>query len=130
MEDIKDMKDTVEENEDQTSESIDAGEIELMVPIRAGGKDVTILKFDFALLSNDDLIRALKSDPKNNNPFDVNAQQLKYLFSIAAAKATDGIDEYDIRERMSAFDEIAALQVAKLFFATKARGAKIRFAKG
>ena len=126
MEDKKIMDPETEQNEESKKDT-DYGEIKLMVPIRSGDKDVNILKFDFRKLTSKDILRSMNADPQNNNPFNINAAQMMFAFSIAAAKAMDGVDEYDIRERLSAFDAIAAMQVAKLFFATKARSAKVRF---
>jgi len=97
------------------------GEFQLYAPIRAGGKDITVLEYDFQALTGWEIMDALDSDPKATNIFRVTNKQAMMMFAMAVAKKTPGIDATDIRERMGSVDAIKVAQLAALFFATSSR---------
>ena len=92
------------------------GTLDLAVPIRAGGKDVTVLEFDFQKLTGMEIAEAIDSDKTATSIFHLTAKQGLNMFAIAASKATQGIDTADIKERIGAEDGMAAVQLAILFF--------------
>ena len=101
---------------DETIRHFGKGKFMLAVPIRAGGKDVTELNYDFTKVTGMEYVEALDSDIRNTNAFRVSATQAHTLFAVAAAKVTDGIDATDIKKRMSAQDSVKAVQLATIFF--------------
>ena len=92
------------------------GKMALRTPIMADNKPVSELTFDFTALTGREYVDALDSDPRAMNAFHITSAQAFALFAKAAAKATDGIDEADIRERMGAMDCVKATQLAAVFF--------------
>lgn len=103
------------------------GKMELMAPIRAGGKDVNTLVFDFTSLTGREIMEALdKGSGTGMNAFRVTNMQAFNLFAAAAGKATEGIDATDIRERMGAVDSVKAVQLATVFFSAANRAGNRR----
>lgn len=102
------------------------GKLTLAAPIRAGGKDVTELNYDFTKLSGLDFVEAMDADPKAVNLFRLSARQAMEMFARAAIKETEGIDATDIRERMGAQDAMKATQLATVFFAAANRAGNNR----
>lgn len=92
------------------------GVMKLKKPIRSRSKDVEELRFDFTALTGKEYVDALDKDTQASNAFRISATQAYNLFAAAAAKATGGIDETDIRTRMSAEDGVKAVQMATIFF--------------
>lgn len=92
------------------------GKMALRTPILADNRQVEELIFDFTALTGREYVDALDSDTKAMNAFRVSNAQAFALFTKAAAKATDGIDEADIRDRMGAMDCVKATQLAAVFF--------------
>jgi len=129
----KRMKETevgieVVETEDTAQDEINAGDpkallekvakgtLTLVNPIRAGGKDVAELEYDFQKLTGWEYAEAMDEERGTRGMFQVSAKQCFALFAAAAAKATKGIDATDIKERMGAADAVTAGQVAQLFY--------------
>lgn len=102
------------------------GKMTLRTPILADNRQVEELIFDFTALTGREYVDALDSDPKAMNAFRVSNAQAFALFTKAAAKATDGIDETDIRERMGAMDCVKATQLAVVFFNACNRAGNMR----
>ena len=92
------------------------GRMALRTPIMADNRPFEELTFDFTALTGREYVDALDSDQRATNAFRVTSAQAFALFAKAAAKATDGIDEADIRERMGAMDCVKATQLAAVFF--------------
>lgn len=104
------------------------GKMELAAPIRADGKDVNTLKYDFTVLTGMEFVEALDKDTGNStlNAFKLTNKQALNLFAAAAAKVTDGIDATDIRERIGAIDSVKAVQLATIFFSASNRAGNNR----
>lgn len=103
-------------------EMFGSGKMNLTTPIRSKGEDVDCLIFDFSALTGRELVAALDKDKRSGmNAFRITSGQALNLFAAAAAKATEGIDETDIRERMGAVDSVKAVQLATVFFSAANR---------
>lgn len=91
------------------------GELELAIPISSQDKQITKLKYDFMALSGWEYVEAMDTDQKVRNVFMISKKQALCLFAAAAAKATEGLDAIDIRQRIGLVDAQRAAQVATLF---------------
>lgn len=128
-EDVKDLiPDEQDERENRAAaaaaiviEKFAKGRYELQKPIRAAGKDVEELEYDFLSMTGMEYAEALDTDPTANNALRISNKQAFQLFAVAAAKATTGIDAIDIIERMGATDTMKAIQIATVFFFAAAR---------
>lgn len=92
------------------------GTLSLETLIRAGGKDVTALNYDFTAITGREYADAMDKDTGPTNAFRITNKQGLYLFACAAGKATKGIDATDIAERIGVGDAIKATQIATVFF--------------
>ena len=101
------------------------GKFTLMDTIRAGGKDITEVSYDFHMLDSNDVMNALDSDPSSYNSAHTTSKQAFALFAAAVAKIRDqGVDATDLRTRMSSVDALNAIQIARAFYnASVRRGA-------
>jgi hypothetical protein len=106
------------------------GTLKLEIPIRAGGEDVTELRFDFTSLTGWEYADAMDRDASAVNIFMITSKQAMMLFAATAAKETPGIDATDIRERMGIADAIKAVQLATIFFRASARAGDRRITNG
>lgn len=98
-----------------------AGVMKLKKPMRAGGKDLTELMYDFSELTAWEYAAALDSDANNTNSFRLSKRQAVALFAAAAAKKTPEVDEKDVKERLSIEDGIQAANIATVFFICASR---------
>lgn len=114
----------------EAAETVSSGKFKLKTPIRDGEKEYTELKYDFNALTAWELARAIDTGINGkNDPFNVTDVQALSLFAAAAAKATEGLDATDIRERMGGADGIAAIRVAAIFFNGSSLAGSLRFTK-
>ena len=104
--------------------SIERGVMKLKTPIRAGGKDVTELFYDFTELTGWEFVEAMDMDREARNIFSVTEKQALCLFAATAGKQTPGIDATDIRKRMGVADAVKAVQLATVFLVTSTREEK------
>lgn len=102
------------------------GKMQLETPIRAGGKDITELEYDFQKLTGWEYADAMDSDYSSSSMFRISNRQAFCLFAAAAGKVTPGIDATDIRERMGSTDAVKAVQLATIFFTASARAGNKR----
>ena len=107
-------------------QKLSKGSLELATPIRAGGKDVTRLDYDFTKLTGWEYADAMDRDLNATNVFRVSNKQALSLFAAAAAKVTPGIDTEDISKRMGSQDTIKAVQLATIFFVASTRAGNKR----
>lgn len=114
------------EDPNQQMIKLGRGTLKLKTPIRSRSEDVNEVRYDFTKLSGWDYAAAMDSDPEGNALFSITGKQAMMLFSMAAAKETDGLDATDIRQRMGIEDGIKAVQLAKLFFVAAARAGNSR----
>lgn len=106
------------------------GEMRLAVPIRASGKDISALIYDFTKLTGWEFAQALDRDGSGKtDAFRLTQMQALELFAAAAAKMTPDIDAEDIRRRMSIEDAIKAAQVAVSFFSFTSQAANARITR-
>lgn len=106
---------------------VSKGEMRLAAPIRANGKDVTALQFDFTKLTGWEFAQALDRDETGRtNAFRLTQMQAIELFAAAAAKMTPDVDVEDIRHRMGIEDAIKAAQISASFFNFSSRAANTR----
>lgn len=113
-----------------TLSMVSKGTLELAVPIRARSKDISVLHYDFTMLSGWEYVEAMDSDTTSRNVFYVSKKQALALFAAAAAKQapTDDkggrlFDAADIKQRISLYDAQRAVQVATVFLARSAQEA-------
>lgn len=137
MEEIKNeiIEETQEENQEETRKQKQAeaakqalntfskGAFKLSTPIRAGGKDMAELEYDFTKLTGWEYVEAMDADGGAKSVFKITQKQALCLFAAAAGKATNGVDATDIKERIGAVDAMRAVQVATVFLTASARAA-------
>ena len=92
-----------------------AGTYELLSPIYSNNVEFKELTFDFRKLTGRDIIAA-QSQGSGFNAFTLAPDQALYLFSLAAAKCTEGVDAVDIRTNVGIDDAIKMQQRAVNFF--------------
>lgn len=109
---------------------VSKGEIKLATPIRASGKDIAVLHFDFTKLTGWEFAQALDRDESGKtNAFRLTQTQAIELFAVAAAKMTPDIDVEDIRHRMGIDDAIKAAQISASFFNYTSQAANARISR-
>lgn len=114
----------------EAAEKVSKGRFKLLVPIEDGEQKYDELVYDFNKLTGWELARAIDSGAdRNANPSNVTDTQALALFAVAAAKCTGGLDEKDIKERLSAQDAIAAISVASIFFKGSLLAGSLRITK-
>lgn len=106
------------------------GTIKLLTPIRAGGKDVDELEYDFSKVTGKEYADAMDEDKKTANMFRISNTQALCLFACAAGKMTSGVDAKDVLERIGIQDSIKAVQLATIFFVASAREGNNRITNG
>lgn len=107
---------------DMAVEESRSGKFKLSKPIRANGRDVEALEFDFTKITGVEFADIMdRSRNKAPDAYNISAPQALALFAEAAAKATGGVDKFDIIGGMSIMDAIKAAQVAELFFRSVSR---------
>ena len=115
---------------EEISRMVAKGEIRLAVPIRASGKDISTLTFDFTKLTGWEFAQALDRDASGKtDAFRLTQMQALELFAAAAAKMTPDIDAEDIRRRMGIEDAIKAAQIAVSFFNFTSQAANARITR-
>lgn len=111
----------------ELARAVSKGKMQLVTPIRASGKDIDVLHFDFTKLTGWEFAQALDRDESGkNNAFRLSQTQAIELFAAAAAKMTPDIDTEDIRHRMGIEDAIKAAQISTSFFNFSSRAANAR----
>ncbi len=110
--------------------NISKGKITLFTPIRAAGKDITELRWNFRNLNGWEYANAMDCD-MSGSVFRITNRQALGLFAASAAKETtikneSGVDIHpldaqDIRERIGIDDCAKAVQVASVFFLASVR---------
>ncbi len=132
MEEIKnEIKESNRENQNQKQADVakkvldttSKGTFKLSTPLRAGGKDVTELEYDFTKLTGWELVEAMDTDAGAKSVFKITQKQALCLFATAAGKMTDGVDATDIKDRIGAVDAMRAVQLATVFLTASARAA-------
>lgn len=114
----------------EAAEKVSHGVFKLAVPIMDGEQEYTELKYDFNALNGWELARAVDSGAgRNSNASSISDTQALALFAAAAAKSTGGLDETDIRDRLSAMDAIAAISVTSIFFRGSLLAGSLRITK-
>ena len=114
----------------QAAETVSKGRFRLMIPIEDGDRKYEELKYDFNKLTGWELAKAIDGGAdRNAQAGNVTDLQALSLFAAAAAKATDGLDTTDIKERLSAQDAIAAISVASIFFRGSLLAGSLRITK-
>ena len=114
----------------EAAEKVSKGRFKLLVPIEDGEQKNDELVYDFNRLTGWELARAIDSGAdRNANPSNVTDTQALSLFAVAAAKCTGGLDEKEIKERLSAQDAIAAISVASIFFKGSLLAGSLRITK-
>lgn len=130
----QELKAKAEENQRKTAEAVQAqldgrGALELKTPIRAAGTDVTVLNYDFNLITGAEYAEAMDTDPNAQQVFKITYKQALQLFARAAAKETPLVDARDITERIGVADAEVGTQLAMLFFNVSARAGRLRISK-
>lgn len=109
----------------QTHENTSKGVLALQRPLRAGGRDVTELAFDFTRLTGWEYADAMDMDTHaGGNPYKITRKQALCLFAMAAGKVNEGVDAADVRERLGVEDAQAAVQCTVLFLNTSESAVK------
>ncbi|MBS6844007.1 MAG: hypothetical protein ACLTV6_06390 [Christensenellales bacterium] len=110
--------DKVQQLRAQMHEDAKSGIITLKTPLRAGGRDVTELAYDFGKLTGWEYADAMDMDPRAGNIYRITRKQALCLFAMAAGKANEGVDATDIRERLGVEDAQTAVEQAMVFLTT------------
>ena len=78
--------DKVQQLRAQMHEDAKSGIITLKTPLRAGGRDVTELAYDFGKLTGWEYADAMDMDPRAGNIYKITRKQALCLFAAAAGK--------------------------------------------
>ena len=81
--------DKVQQLRAQMHEDAKSGIITLKTPLRAGGRDVTELAYDFGKLTGWEYADAMDMDPRAGNIYKITRKQALCLFAAAAGKANE-----------------------------------------
>ena len=119
----EDKKEKQAEVAKQVLNTTSKGTFKLSVPMRAGGKDITELEYDFTKLTGWEYVEAMDADGSAKSVFKITQKQALCLFAAAAGKATNGVDATDIKERIGAVDAMRVVQLATVFLTASARAA-------
>ena len=114
---VEEMKKLMQEQ----AEKLQAGELKLKKPIKGGGKELSVLKYDFSELTAWEYALALDSDNSAANSFRLTKKQAISLFAAAAAKKTEEVDAKDIKEQMGVHDGVQAANIATVFYVAASR---------
>lgn len=122
--DTENGREAFEEAQRTLHEKVIRGRMKLVTPIRAGGKDLEELEYDFGKLTGWEYAEAMDMDANAGSVLKITRKQAFCLFAQAAGKATDGVDARDIRERLGMEDAKVGVELATLFLNTSARWTK------
>ena len=120
----QDKPKTREEARRDVHEKMTRGTLTLVSPIRAGGKDVTELNYDFSRLTGWEFADAMDMDTRSVNILKITRKQALSLFAATAVKTPPGVDAIDIRERMGLEDAMQAVEIATFFLNTSTRAVR------
>lgn len=98
------------------------GIIKLETPLLAADKPVEEIRYDFTKITNMEYIQAMDTDRSNSSLTQISQKQAFELF-LKAAKGNRGLDETDLRKRLSMADTMAGIRVAAGFFVLTGNGA-------
>lgn len=115
--DIREIKKTA----DELAAKLEKGEMKLLAPIRGGGKDIDVLKYDFTKLTAWEYAEALDSDAAAKDAFKMTKKQGIALFAAAVAKEMPELDARDVKERLGIKDGVQAVNLATVFFVSAQR---------
>lgn len=115
--DIREIKKTA----DELAAKLEKGEMKLLAPIRGGGKDIEVLKYDFTKLTAWEYAEALDSDAAAKDAFKMTKKQGIALFAAAVAKEMPELDARDVKERLGIKDGVQAVNLATVFFVSAQR---------
>lgn len=110
-------------------EKLSRGTLTLLCPIRARGRDVTELKYDFTKLTGMEYANAMAS-ARHAEAFTINTMQAFHLFCATAAKENPDVATVDIMRDMKSEDAVKAVQAAQLFFELTSRAGNKRVLNG
>jgi hypothetical protein len=97
-------------------ETMTEGTLNLLTPIKGGGKEITALPFNFMTLTGWEIAEAMDGDKSAGNAFRISYKQALLLFAAAAAKLTPELDATDIRQRLMGPDAINAVRLSEVFY--------------
>jgi len=92
------------------------GTLNLLTPIKGGGKEITALPYNFMTLTGWEICEAMDGDKSAGNAFRLSYKQALLLFATAAAKLTPELDATDIKKRLVGPDAINAVRLAEVFY--------------
>lgn len=110
-------------------EKLSRGMLTLLHPIRARGRDVTELKYDFTNLTGMEYANAMASS-RHADAFQINTMQAFHLFCATAEKENPDIAAVDIMRDLKAEDAVKAVQAAQIFFDLTSRAGNKRVSNG
>jgi len=111
---------------DTVLKTLTEGTLNLLTPIKGGGKEITALPYNFMTLTGIEIVEALDGDKSIGNAFRLSYKQALLLFATAAAKLTPELDATDIKQRLVGPDAINAVRLAEVFYhASALRGRQI-----
>ena len=122
--DAQSRQEMLEQAKQRMHEQMTRGTLTLVKPIRAGGRDVTELKYDFSRLTGWEFADAMDMDAKGTNFFQLTRKQALCLFAATAGKETEKVDATDVRERLGIEDTMRAVEITMLFRNTSTSAAR------
>jgi len=127
QEKVKEQKEKLKIAREAMSEG--KGRLALETPIISRDEEIKELAYDFTKLTGLEYIEAMDKDQKAYNEYKITYRQALALFSTAAAKETDGLDDKDIMERIGMTDAAEGIKLAMGFFKASARAGDMRISK-
>ena len=101
---------------DEALKTLTEGTLNLLTPIKGGGKEITALPYNFMTLTGLEICEAMDGDKSVGNAFRLSYKQALLLFATAAAKLTPELDATDIKKRLVGPDAINAVRLAEVFY--------------
>lgn len=131
---LKKIEEKINESTVKYKESEEAmregkGILTLEKPIKARGKDITELKYDFNTLTGMEYIQAMDSDTMANQIFKITSKQALNLFAIAVENSTPDVDKQDVLSQIAFTDAAIATMYTTLFFTATVRAGKMRISR-
>jgi len=109
--------------------TLSIGKLVLAQPVTHAGKEYTELAYDLGSLTGWDYVKAMDSDPNNNNIFRLSATQAMSLLGMAIHKAMPQISALEASDLLGMADSINGVRIATVFFVASTRAANKRISR-
>lgn len=114
---------------EEAANALRSGTLELSVPILSRNVEISEIHYDFDKITGWEYLNAMDADTGNTNTYRISHKQAFALFTKAASKQDNSLDETDMKTRMGVADVMNAVRVATVFFVSTSQAAGRRISK-